>query len=80
VGKKRVRVEVLLATAALPSPSPTPVASRRCLTVLPSLPADEPDPDLGALLDLLPQADVYLQDEVQIALHPTLTREVSGAA
>ncbi len=26
------------------------------------------------MLDLLPQADVYLQDEVQIALHPTLTR------
>jgi hypothetical protein len=67
-------VEVLLATAAVPSPSPAPVASRRCLTVLPLLPADEPDPDLAHLLDLLPQADVYLQDEVQIALHPTLTR------
>ncbi len=34
----------------------------------------ETDPDLAALLDLVPQADVYLQDEVQIALHPTLTR------
>jgi hypothetical protein len=44
-----------------------------------------PDPSLSALLcpldpfvqvalDLLPQADLYLQDEVQIALHPTLTR------
>jgi hypothetical protein len=67
-------VEALLATAALPSPSPAPVAPRRCLTVLPALVADEPDPALAALLDLLPQADVYLQDEVQIALHPTLTR------
>jgi hypothetical protein len=74
VGKKRLRVEVLLATAALPPPSPAPVAPRRCLTVLPTLPADEADADLAALLDLLPQADVYLQDEVQIALHPTLTR------
>jgi hypothetical protein len=41
---------------------------------LPALPADEADPDLAAVLALLPQADVYLQDEVQIALHPTLTR------
>ena len=42
--------------------------------MLPTLGADEADPALAALLDLLPQADVYLQDEVQIALHPTLTR------
>jgi transposase len=33
------------------------------------LPADLPD-----LLARLPQADLYLQDEVQIAFHPTLTR------
>jgi transposase len=33
------------------------------------LPADLPD-----LLSLLPQADLYLQDEVQVAFHPTLTR------
>ncbi len=33
------------------------------------LPADVPD-----LLALLPAADLYLQDEVQIAFHPTLTR------
>ncbi len=33
------------------------------------LPADVP-----TLLALLPHADVYLQDEVQIAFHPTLTR------
>jgi transposase len=29
---------------------------------------------LASLLNLLPGADVYLQDEVQFALHPTLTR------
>ncbi len=67
------RVEAVLATAALPSPSPTPVAPRRCLTDLPSLPTGADDPDLAALLALLPQADVYLQDEVQIALHPART-------
>jgi transposase len=33
------------------------------------LPADVPE-----LLALLPHADLYLQDEVQIAFHPTLTR------
>jgi transposase len=38
-------------------------------------PLDEPPPtDLPELLALLPQADLYLQDEVQIAFHPTLTR------
>jgi hypothetical protein len=31
-------------------------------------------PDLPALLALLPRVDLYLQDEVQCALHPTLTR------
>jgi hypothetical protein len=36
------------------------------------LPAD--DPWLTKLLALLPRADLYLQDEVQIALHPTLSR------
>jgi DDE superfamily endonuclease len=30
--------------------------------------------DLPRLLGLLPQADLYLQDEVEVALHPTLTR------
>ena len=37
--------------------------------LLPEVPADVPD-----LLRLLPRADLYLQDEVQVALHPTLTR------
>ena len=30
--------------------------------------------DLPRLLALLPRADLYLQDEVEVALHPTLTR------
>ncbi len=30
--------------------------------------------DLEALLALLPGADLYLQDEMQVAFHPTLTR------
>ena len=39
------------------------------LDLLPEVPPDVPE-----LLSLLPQADLYVQDEVQIALHPTLTR------
>jgi len=35
---------------------------------------DQAPADLAGLLSLLPQADLYLQDEVQLALHPTLTR------
>ena len=31
-------------------------------------------PDLAHLLELLPRADLSLQDEVQFAFHPTLTR------
>jgi hypothetical protein len=31
-------------------------------------------PDVGALLSLLPKADLYLQDEVHFDLHPTLIR------
>jgi transposase len=68
VGKKRLKVEVLLATAASPVPPPIndllPEAYLR----------DEVTDDLRWLLRLLPRADVYLQDEVEIALHPTLTR------
>jgi transposase len=60
-------VEVLLAGATAPAP-------------LPVLDLVEPDlwdqlpADVSALLALLPAADLYLQDEVQIAFHPTLTR------
>lgn len=35
---------------------------------------DEVPEDLPWLLQLLPRADLYLQDEVEVALHPTLTR------
>src|ERR1700680_4867870 len=69
VGKKRLRVEVLLAAAA--SPVPPPIDD---LLPDPLLLRDEVPEDLSWLLRLLPRADVYLQDEVEIALHPTLTR------
>jgi transposase len=68
MGKKRVRVEALLAAAA--SSVPPPVQE-----LLPDLLGrDELPEDLAWLLRLLPGADVYLQDEVEVALHPTLTR------
>jgi Winged helix-turn helix len=69
VGKERLRVEALLAAAA--SPVPPPAA---CL--VPDAPlADDLFPeDLPRLLGLLERADPYLQDEVEVALHPTLTR------
>jgi hypothetical protein len=81
VGKKRLRVEALLAATALPSPPPraeTPSLAAWLPALLPDaslselLPPD--DAVLGRLLAVLPRADVYLQDEVQLALHPTLTR------
>jgi hypothetical protein len=68
VGKKRLRVEALLAAAALPEPPPI-----QDLMPDPLLRDDFPE-DLPWLLRLLPRADLYLQDEVEIALHPTLTR------
>ena len=59
---------MLLAAAA--SPVPPPIDD-----LLPDpLLRDEVAEDLPWLLRLLPRADVYLQDEVEIALHPTLTR------
>jgi DDE superfamily endonuclease len=61
-------VEVLLAAAA--SPAPPPLAD---LLPDPTLGLDPPA-DLPRLLALLPRADLYLQDEVEVALHPTLTR------
>jgi hypothetical protein len=69
VGKERLRVEALLAAAA--SPVPPPAA---CL--VPDAPlADDLFPeDLPRLLGLLERADPYLQNEVEVALHPTLTR------
>ncbi len=65
--KKRVRVEALLAAAASSVPPP----SEELLPDL--LGRDELPEDLPWLL---PRADVYLQDEVEVALHPTLTRVV----
>ena len=35
---------------------------------------DQLPADLPELLALLPHADLYLQDEMQVAFHPTLTR------
>jgi transposase len=74
VGKKRLRVEALLAAAA--SPLPPPAAD---LIPDPTLADDLFPEDLPRLLELLGRADLYLQDEVEVALHPTLTRVWSRA-
>jgi hypothetical protein len=69
VGKKRVRVEALLAAAASPLPPPA------CDLVPDATLAEDLFPeDLPCLLHRLGRADLYLQDEVEVALHPTLTR------
>jgi hypothetical protein len=69
VGKKRLRVEALLAAAASPLPPPA------CDLVPDATLADDLFPEeLPRLLGLLEHADLYLQDEVEVALHPTLTR------
>jgi transposase len=60
-------VEALLAGATSPEP-PTLQA------LVPETHRDQAPADLSTLLSLLPQADLYLQDEVLLALHPTLTR------
>ena len=74
MGKKRVRVEALLAAAA--AAVPPPAADLVPDTTL----ADALMPeDLPRLLGLLERADLYLQDEVEVALHPTLTRVWSRA-
>jgi hypothetical protein len=61
-------VEALLAAAASPLPPPV-VDLVPDPTLLDLVPEDVP-----RLLALLPGADLYLQDEVEVALHPTLTR------
>jgi DDE superfamily endonuclease len=69
VGKKRLRVEALLAAAASLVPPPA------SLLIPDATLADDLFPeDLPRLLELLGRGDLYLQDEVEIALHPTLTR------
>jgi hypothetical protein len=74
MGKKRVRVEALLGAAA--SPLPPPAVD---LVPDPTLADDLFPEDLPRLLGLLERADLYLQDEVELALHPTLTRVWSRA-
>ncbi|HEY7490716.1 MAG TPA: transposase [Candidatus Tectomicrobia bacterium] len=51
------------------TPTPPPVTALVDADLLEDMP-----PDVDELLRLLPHADVYLQDEVQFAFHPTLTR------
>jgi hypothetical protein len=58
---------VLLAGAT--APEPLPVKDLVEADLWDQLPAD-----LLPLLTLMPHADLYLQDEVQFAFHPTLTR------
>jgi len=50
-------------------PEPLPMKDLVEADLWSQLPADVPE-----LLALLPRADLYLQDEVQFAFHPTLTR------
>ncbi len=74
MGKKRLRVEALLAAAAAPVPPPA------CdLVPDPTLAEDLFPEELPRLLGLLARADLYLHDEVEVALHPTLTRVWSRA-
>jgi transposase len=58
---------VILAGAG--TPTPPPVTALVEPDLLPEVP-----PDLEDLLPLLPRADLSLQDEVQLAFHPPLTR------
>ena len=68
-----------------PGPLPPPTPSREAIAELVRALVPDPtltdlldavlaDDDLPRLLRLLPEADLYLQDEVDIALLPTLTR------
>ena len=58
---------MLLAGATAPEPLPVKA-------LVEADPTDQLPADLPALLALLPQADLHLQDEFQVAFHPTLTR------
>jgi transposase len=71
VGKKRLMVEAVLAATALPAPPPL-AALLPDPTDTDLRPGD--DPAFQALLARVAGADLYLQDEVYITLHPTLTR------
>lgn len=62
-----MRVEALLEAATRSEPPPfSELVSPELLDQVPE--------DLSELLALLPRADLYLQDEAQFDLHPTLTR------
>ena len=50
-------------------PAPPPIEELVEPDLVPEVPAE-----VASLMRLLPHADLYLQDEVQVALHPTLTR------
>ena len=56
-----------MAGAGPPTPPPVPALVEAALL-------EDVPPDLEELRSLLPHADLYLQDEVQCAFHPTLTR------
>ncbi len=63
----RGSVEVLLAGTTVPDPLPVhDLVEADLWSQLPI--------DLEALLTLLPHADLYLQDEMHVAFHLTLTR------
>jgi len=72
---KRLRAELLLRAALPTAPGPADAPLPALLAALgePDLLPDVPA-DVSELLALLPRADLYVQDEVQLALHPTLTR------
>ena len=58
---------MLLAGATAPAPLPIQELVEADLW-------DQLAADLPKLLALVPRADLYLQDEMQVAFHPTLTR------
>ena len=62
-----MRVEVLLAGATVPESLPVHDFVEADLW-------DQLPTDLPELLALVPRADLYLQDEMQVTFHPTLTR------
>src|SRR4029453_4384474 len=64
---KRLRVEVSLAGAGTPTPPPVTALVEADLL-------EEVPPDVEELRSLLPHAPLYLQDAVQFAFHPSLTR------
>jgi transposase len=87
LGGKRLRGEILLSAAEalapghkLPSTADAlPATSTSCTlfdvhTLVESDLWDQIPADVPELLDLLPRVDLYVQDEVDVRHHPTLTR------